>query len=86
MDIEEISGLPVVNDDNIVVGIISRRDIKPLRGKYLNRKVSDAMTQEVVTISENTTTEEALDVAYENKVESDPLSLGSEIEKLNRIN
>ena len=23
---------------------------------------------------------------YENKVESDPLSLGSEIEKLNRIN
>ena len=73
MDIEEISGLPVVNDDNIVVGIISRRDIKPLRGKYLNRKVSDAMTQEVVTISENTTTEEALDVAYENKVERLPV-------------
>lgn len=73
MDIEGISGLPVVNENNIVIGIISRRDIKPLRGKYLNRKVSDAMTHNVVTISESMDTENALDVAYENKVERLPV-------------
>ncbi|OED30040.1 IMP dehydrogenase [Methanosphaera sp. WGK6] len=73
MDIEGISGLPVVNDENIVVGIISRRDIKPLRGKNLNRKISETMTHNVVTISEDTDTETALDLAYENKVERLPV-------------
>ena len=79
MNDELISGLPVVDNDEII-GIISKRDIRPVlkKGvdktvKDINRKVSDAMTQEVVTISENTTTEEALDVAYENKVERLPV-------------
>lgn len=73
MDIEGISGLPVVNDENIVVGIISRRDIKPLRGKRMNRKVREAMTQNVVTITESADLDTALDLAYENKVERLPV-------------
>ncbi|RAP53264.1 MAG: IMP dehydrogenase [Methanosphaera sp. rholeuAM270] len=73
MDIEGVSGLPVVNDDNIVIGIISRRDIKPLRGKHLNRKVKEIMTQNVLTIPENADLETALDLAYENKVERLPV-------------
>jgi len=73
MDVEDISGLPVVTDEDVVVGIISRRDIKPLRGKSLAKKVSEAMTQNVVTISESTDTETALDLAYENKVERLPV-------------
>ena len=39
MDFEEISGLPVVDDNDVVVGIISRRDVNPLHGRHLNRKV-----------------------------------------------
>lgn len=73
MDVEGISGLPVVNSEDIVVGIISRRDIKPLRGKNLNRKVSEAMTHNVVTIAESSDTDTALDLAYENKVERLPV-------------
>lgn len=73
MDIEGVSGLPVVNEDNVVVGIISRRDIKPLRGRSLNRKVKDAMTHNVLTIAEGTDTDAALDIAYENKVERLPV-------------
>lgn len=73
MDMEEISGLPVVDDNDVVVGIISRRDIKPLSGKYLHNKVSEVMTSDVVTISEGTETEKALDIAYENKVERLPV-------------
>ena len=73
MDIEGVSGLPVVTDDNKVVGIISRRDIKPLRGKNLNQKIKEAMTRNVFTISDNTDVETALDLAYENKVERLPV-------------
>ena len=73
MDIEGVSGLPVVTDDNKVVGIISRRDIIPLRGKNLNRKIKETMTQNVFTISDNTDVETALDLAYENKVERLPV-------------
>ena len=73
MDIEGVSGLPVVNEDNVVVGIISRRDIKPLRGSSMNRKVKDAMTHNVLTIAEGTDTDTALDIAYENKVERLPV-------------
>lgn len=73
MDIEGVSGLPVVNEENIVIGIISRRDIKPLRGKRLNTIVKEVMTHNVVTISEDIDTEVALDLAYENKVERLPV-------------
>ncbi len=72
MDEEEISGLPVVMDE-IVIGIISRRDIKPILNSDSQKKVRDIMTEEVVTIGESTTPEEALDVAYENKVERLPV-------------
>ena len=72
MDEEEISGLPVV-DNGRVVGIISRRDIKPIINTDAHKKVADVMTEEVVTVTESATPEEALDVAYENKVERLPV-------------
>ncbi|MBP2045066.1 IMP dehydrogenase [Methanobacterium aggregans] len=72
MDEEEISGLPVV-DNGLVIGIISRRDIKPIINSDAHKKVADIMTEEVVTVSESATPEEALDVAYENKVERLPV-------------
>ena len=52
MDEEEISGLPVV-EDGIVVGIISRRDVKPILNSHPTSKVLDVMTEEVVTVSES---------------------------------
>ena len=72
MDREGISGLPVVQNDEII-GIISRRDIKPILNSGSMRKVREIMTENVVTISESTTPEEALDIAYENKVERLPV-------------
>ena len=72
MDREGISGLPVVQNEEII-GIISRRDIKPIINSDSMRKVREIMTENVVTISESTTPEEALDIAYENKVERLPV-------------
>ncbi len=78
MDQESISGLPVVQNGRII-GIISRRDIKPIINSDPLRLVAEIMTEEVVTISEATTPEEALDIAYENKVERLPVVKNNEI-------
>jgi len=72
MDMEDVSGLPVVDNGN-VIGIISRRDIKPIINSDAQKKVREFMTEEVVTINESTTPEEALDIAYDNKVERLPV-------------
>jgi len=78
MNYEEVSGLPVVEND-IVVGIISRRDITPIINSDYNKKVSEFMTEEVLTIPESTSPDEALDIAYENKVERLPVVRGGKI-------
>lgn len=78
MDLEEVSGLPVV-ENKIVIGIISRRDIKPIINSNSKKKVKDIMTEEVLTIPESTTPDEALDLAYENKVERLPVVRDGEI-------
>ena len=70
MEQEAVSGLPVIENDK-VIGIISKRDIK-LNSSF-DKKVMDIMTSEVVTIEESTTPSEALDIAYENKVERLPV-------------
>jgi IMP dehydrogenase len=72
MDLENVSGLPVVKKGR-VIGIISRRDIIPIINSDALKKVRDFMTEEVVTISESTTPDEAIDIAYENKVERLPV-------------
>ena len=72
MDMEDVSGLPVV-ENGTIIGIISRRDIKPIINSDAQKKVREFMTEEVVTISESTSPEEALDIAYDNKVERLPV-------------
>ncbi|MDO5849919.1 MAG: IMP dehydrogenase [Methanobacteriaceae archaeon] len=69
---ESVSGLPVLENDKII-GIISKRDIRPFLKSKSKKIVKDIMTSDVVTIRENITPEEALDIAYENKVERLPV-------------
>ncbi|RBQ22563.1 Inosine-5'-monophosphate dehydrogenase [Candidatus Methanobinarius endosymbioticus] len=73
MDEEEVSGLPVIEDEKLV-GIISKRDITPfLNNNNTYKKVKEIMTSDVVTIEEPITPSEALELAYENKVERLPV-------------
>jgi len=69
---EGVSGLPVIEDEKLI-GIISKRDIKPFLNNPTDKKVVDIMTSDVVTIEEPITPSEALDLAYENKVERLPV-------------
>jgi len=72
MDEEGVSGLPVIENEKLV-GIISKRDIKPFLNNDSDKKVEDIMTSDVVTMEEPITPSEALDLAYENKVERLPV-------------
>ena len=49
MQDELISGLPVVDGDKII-GIISKRDIRPVMKSDPNKTVKDIMTSDVVTV------------------------------------
>ena len=70
---ELISGLPVVDDGDKIMGIISKRDIRPVLKSEPATPIKDIMTSDVVTVEEGVSAEEALNVAYDNKVERLPV-------------
>jgi IMP dehydrogenase len=68
----KISGVPVVDDNNILVGILTNRDMRFT--KDFTQKAKDKMTaMPLVTAKEGTTLEEAADVMHANKIEKLPI-------------
>ncbi|MDR3222624.1 MAG: IMP dehydrogenase [Methanobrevibacter sp.] len=67
-----VSGLPVIESEKLI-GIISKRDMKPFLNEETNKTVKDIMTCDLVTVPESISPNEALDIAYENKVERLPV-------------
>jgi IMP dehydrogenase len=70
---EGVSGAPVVDDDGEVLGIISGTDIRPYLEVGEFDAVREAMTDEVITASEDVTPREALELMYEHKIERVPI-------------
>lgn len=62
----EISGVPVVQDGKLV-GIITKRDIRFVENSY--SKVSELMTKDLVSVSDNISREEAKRILQKNKIE-----------------
>ncbi|MFC4552543.1 MULTISPECIES: IMP dehydrogenase [Halorussus] len=87
MDREGVSGAPVVDpvddasderdDDEVVggrvLGIISGTDIRPYLEVGERDEVREAMTDEVITATEDVTAREALELMYEHKIERVPV-------------
>mgnify|MGYP006274528169 CR=1 FL=1 len=73
MDHEGVSGAPVIDDEGEVLGIISGTDIRPYLEVGDRDEVREAMTDEVVTASEEVTAREALELMYEHKIERVPI-------------
>ncbi|MGL5542765.1 MAG: IMP dehydrogenase, partial [Fusobacteriaceae bacterium] len=68
----KISGLPVVEENGKLIGIITNRDLK--YRKNLDESVSDIMTKEkLVTAPVGTTLEEAKDILLFNRIEKLPI-------------
>ena len=70
---KDVSGAPVVNDDDEVIGIISATDIRPHLEVGESDSVREAMTDEVITAHEDVTPREALELMYEHKIERVPI-------------
>lgn len=68
----KIGGIPIVERDNTLVGIVTNRDLR--FEHYVDKKLSTIMTTEnLVTAREGTTLEEAEKMLQEHKVEKLPI-------------
>ncbi len=67
-----IGGVPVIEDDR-VIGIVSRRDIRAILPKQGDAKITGYMTKKLITASEDITADDALETMYANKVERLPV-------------
>ena len=67
-----IGGIPIVDDAGILIGIVTNRDLR--FEKNNDRPISEVMTSEnLVTVGEGTSLEEAEDILQENKIEKLPV-------------
>ncbi|HCN51605.1 MAG TPA: IMP dehydrogenase [Chryseobacterium sp.] len=68
----KISGLPVVDADNVLIGIITNRDVK--YQENLGMKVEEIMTKEnLITSDKDTNLEKAKEILLKNRVEKLPI-------------
>ncbi|MCF2220213.1 IMP dehydrogenase [Chryseobacterium sp. PS-8] len=68
----KISGLPVVDAENTLIGIITNRDVK--YQENLEMKVEEIMTKEkLITSDKNTNLEKAKEILLKNRVEKLPI-------------
>lgn len=68
----KISGLPVVDADNVLIGIITNRDVK--YQENLDMKVEEIMTKDnLITSDKNTNLEKAKEILLKNRVEKLPI-------------
>ena len=72
MEEYHIGGIPVVDEKNILVGIVTNRDLRFERN--LHRPVDEVMTSEnIVTTSQTTNLEEAAEILQYHKIEKLPV-------------
>ena len=72
MEEYHIGGIPVVDENNILVGIVTNRDLRFERD--LSRPVDEVMTSEnIITTSQSTNLEEAAEILQRHKLEKLPV-------------
>ncbi len=65
----DITGLPVVNKDGKLVGILTVRDIRFFREKGKKTKAKDLMSKDLVTAREDIDMKEAIHVMHRHRIE-----------------
>ncbi|HJJ90821.1 MAG TPA: IMP dehydrogenase [Methanocorpusculum sp.] len=73
MDMHGIGGVPIVDPTEQLVGIVSRRDVRGVVPKLGSESVDTIMTKQPITVRENITADEAINMMYAKKVERLPV-------------
>lgn len=72
----KIGGIPVVDENNILVGIVTNRDLRFQRD--MSKLIDDVMTKEnLITTQQSTDLEAAVDILQQHKIEKLPVVDGS---------
>ena len=72
MERYRISGVPIIDEENTLVGILTNRDIR--FEKDVTKKIDEVMTKEnLITAQMGITMDDALDILKEHKIEKLPL-------------
>ena len=67
----KIGGIPVIDDENRIVGIVTNRDLRFERD--MSKLIDEVMTKEVVTTNQSTDLEAAADILQIHKIEKLPV-------------
>ncbi len=67
----KIGGIPVVSQDNTLIGIVTNRDLR--FQKDMGRKIDDVMTKEGLITTYNPDLQHASDILLQNKIEKLPV-------------
>ena len=71
MSENKIGGIPVVDADNMLIGIVTNRDLRFQRD--MERKIEEVMTKENIITTHSTELEKASEILLSNKIEKLPV-------------
>ncbi|MEA1886148.1 MAG: IMP dehydrogenase [Bacteroidota bacterium] len=67
----KIGGIPVIDNENVLVGIVTNRDLR--FENEMTKKISDIMTRDLITTDQETDLEEAAHILQKHKIEKLPI-------------
>jgi len=67
----KIGGIPVIKDDNVLVGIVTNRDLR--FENEMTKKISEIMTRDLITTDQETDLDEAAHILQKHKIEKLPI-------------
>ena len=71
MSENKIGGIPVIDADNMLIGIVTNRDLRFQRD--MSRKIEDVMTKDNIITTHSTELEKASEILLSNKIEKLPV-------------
>ena len=67
----KIGGIPVIKENNVLVGIVTNRDLR--FENQMTKKISEIMTTDLITTDQETDLDKAADILQQHKIEKLPI-------------